>query len=106
MADLVGGKPALLVINKNDLPSVQNGAALADFLPAAQAVSASQPWPARGLNLEAAITELVTGGSVTLADTPLVSNPRHKALLHRALTHTQAAIEAQTAGIVARFSFY
>ena len=38
-------------------------------------------------------------GKVTLSDTPLVSNPRHKNLLQRALDHTRSAIEAQEAGL-------
>jgi tRNA modification GTPase len=95
----VGDKPALLVINKNDLPSIQNGTALADFLPTAPRVRISA-LAGEGIEaLEEAIVEQVTGGGVTLADTPLVSNPRHKALLHHALTHTRAAIEAQAAGL-------
>jgi tRNA modification GTPase len=92
IGDLVGQKPALLVINKNDLASV---VAPADFLPAARRVHISALTNEGIEALETAIVELVTGGSVTLADTPLVSNPRHKALLQRALTHTQAAIAAQ-----------
>jgi tRNA modification GTPase len=96
---LVGDKPALLVINKDDLPSAQNGSGLIDFLPAAQRVRISA-LAGEGIELlEEAIVEQVAGGSVTLADTPLVSNPRHKALLHHALTHTQVAIEAQAAGL-------
>jgi len=97
IGDLVRGKPALLVINKNDLPSAQDWAALADFLPAAERIHISALSNEGIEALEAAITELITGGSVTLADTPLVSNPRHKALLQRALSHTQAAIVAQQA---------
>jgi tRNA modification GTPase len=41
------------------------------------------------------------GGRVTLADTPLVSNPRHKALLQQALAHVQAAITGHQAGLSA-----
>ncbi len=97
IGSLVGNKPALLVSNKNDLPAAQNQTALADFLPAAPRIYISALGNDGIDALEAAIVELVTGGSVTLADTPLVSNPRHKALLQRALTHTQAAITAQQA---------
>lgn len=96
---LVGNKSALLVINKNDLPPAQTQDRLADFLPAARRIPLSALTNEGIETLEAAIVELVTGGSVTLADTPLVSNPRHKALLQRALAHTQAAITAQQAGL-------
>ena len=34
-----------------------------------------------------------------MADTPLVSNPRHKTLLQRALEHSRAAIVAQQDGL-------
>jgi tRNA modification GTPase len=94
---LVGNKAALLVINKNDLPLTQNQNQLADFLPAARRVYISALANEGIEALEEAIVELVAGGSVVLADTPLVSNPRHKALLQRALSHTQAAIAAQQA---------
>ena len=96
IGELVGQKPALLVVNKNDLASV---AAPASILPAIKRIYISALAGAGIEALEAAIVELVTGGSVTLADTPLVSNPRHKALLQRALSHTQAAIEAQESGL-------
>jgi tRNA modification GTPase len=94
---LVGNKAALLVINKNDLPLTQNQDQLADFLPAARRVYISALANEGIEALEEAIVELVTGGSIILADTPLVSNPRHKALLQRALGHSQAAITAQQA---------
>jgi tRNA modification GTPase len=96
---LVGDKAALLVVNKNDLAPAQNQDQLADFLPAARRVHISA-LANQGIEaLEEAIVELVTGGSVVLADTPLVSNPRHKALLQRALNHTQTAIAAQQAAL-------
>ncbi|GIK43760.1 MAG: tRNA modification GTPase MnmE [Chloroflexota bacterium] len=94
---LVGNKAALLVINKNDLPLAQNQEHLADFLPNSRRVHISALANEGIEALEEAIVELVTGGSIVLADTPLVSNPRHKALLQRALGHTQAAIAAQQA---------
>jgi tRNA modification GTPase len=39
------------------------------------------------------------GGNVTLADAPLVSSPRHKALLQQALEHIRAAVVAQQSGL-------
>ncbi|MFN8458355.1 MAG: tRNA uridine-5-carboxymethylaminomethyl(34) synthesis GTPase MnmE [Anaerolineae bacterium] len=94
---LIGSKPALVVINKNDLPSPAD--IQANFLPAAQRVRISALSGDGIESLEEAIMTLMTGGSITLADTPLVSNPRHKSLLQHALTHTQTAIEAQTASL-------
>jgi tRNA modification GTPase len=99
IADLVGPKPAILIINKNDLPSAQRLAVPADLLPGARRARISALTGQGIETLEDAIVELVLGGEVTLADTPLVSNPRHKALLQHALGHTQAAITAQQAGL-------
>jgi tRNA modification GTPase len=96
---LVRGKPALLVINKHDLPSTQNVTIPADFLPATPRIHISALINEGIDALETAIVDLVMGGKVILADTPLVSNPRHKNLLQRALEHTQAAIVAQQEGL-------
>lgn len=99
IARLVGSKPALLVINKNDLPRQAGLETLADFLPTAPRVYISA-LAHQGIDkLETALVDLILGGGVTIADTPLVSNPRHKALLQRALEHTQAAIAARQAGL-------
>ena len=95
---LVRGKPALLVINKNDLPSTQNVTMPDDFLPTTLRIHISALINEGIDTLETAIVDLVMGGEVILADTPLVSNPRHKNLLQRALEHTQAAIVAQQGG--------
>jgi tRNA modification GTPase len=99
IGNLVGSKPVLVGVNKNDLPATQNQETPLDFLPGARRIPISA-LTGQGIEaLEEAIIELITGGRVTLADTPLVSNPRHKALLQRALTHSQAAIEAQEANL-------
>jgi len=96
---LIGDKPALLVVNKNDLPSTSDQPLPPDFLSAAPRLFISALTNEGIDTLEAAIVNVVLGGQVTLADTPLVSNPRHKSLLQRALEHTQAAIAAQQAGL-------
>jgi tRNA modification GTPase len=99
ISHLIGTKPALLVMNKSDLPALPHEAALANFLPHLTRIHISALAGTGIERLEEAIIELVSGGRVTLADTPLVSNPRHKALLQQALQHTQAASAAQTAGL-------
>jgi tRNA modification GTPase len=99
IAALVEGKPALLVINKTDLPATQDHTISSDFLPATPRVAISA-LTTEGIDmLESTIVNLVMGGKVTLSDTPLVNNPRHKNLLQRALDHTLSAIEAQEAGL-------
>jgi tRNA modification GTPase len=99
IAGLVGRKPALLVINKNDLPLKLPPQTLDDLLPKAPRVYISALGGQGVSELEEAIVDLILGGQVSVTDTPLVSNPRHKALLQRAVEHTRAAISAQQAGL-------
>jgi tRNA modification GTPase len=96
IATLIGHKPGLLVINKCDLPQVELPF---DLLPAAPRLRVSALTGEGITNLEDAIVELVFGGAVTSADTPLVSNPRHQASLKRALDHVQAAQGGQMGGL-------
>lgn len=99
IAALAQRKPALLVINKTDLLAEAVIEPPADFLPDAPRVQISALTGAGIERLEESIQALVLGGSVTTADTPLMSNPRHKALIQQALEHTQAAIAGQQAGL-------
>lgn len=101
IAALVGAKPAVLIVNKADLAAAGAEHLPADFLPAAPRVRLSALTGEGLAALESTLLELVLGGQVTLADTPLVSNPRHQALLAAALNHTRAAVEAQQAGLSA-----
>jgi tRNA modification GTPase len=96
---LVQHKPGLLIINKNDLLSARKVEPPANFYPDAERIRISA-LENRGIDrLEEVIVGLVLGGRVTLADTPMVSNPRHKALLQRALEHIRAAITGQQGGL-------
>lgn len=91
IAALIGDKAAILVINKIDLPRALNGV---DFLPHAPRVEISA-LRGDGLDaLEESILERIFGGEVWASEAPLVSNPRHKSALHRALEHVQAARRA------------
>lgn len=102
LGELVSHKPAVLISNKNDLPAAQEIAPPpADFLSHARRVRISALAGAGIETLEEAIIDLVMGGEVAPADTPVVSNPRHKALLQQALGSTRAAITAQEAGLSA-----
>jgi tRNA modification GTPase len=99
IAALVGQKPALVLVNKHDLPAKLTPEELANILPDAPHLTISALTTAGIDHLEEALADLILGGRISVADTPLVSNPRHKALLQQALAHTQAAIEAQQAGL-------
>jgi tRNA modification GTPase len=98
IAALVGDKPALVVVNKCDLATRPGEGGEIAWLPGAPRLDVSA-LTGQGIEaLEEAIVELVLGGQVTAADTPLVSNPRHQASLGRALEHVQAAEESQQRG--------
>lgn len=95
IARLVGNKPALVVLNKTDLPV---SAKTHDLVPGVQRVSISA-LTGHGLQeLEQAIVELVFSGKVVASDAPLVTNPRHKQALQQALEHVRGAKLAVDAG--------
>ena len=95
IAALIGGKPALLAINKTDLPVMAD---VDGLLPQARAVYISA-LTGEGLGqLEEAILDLIFSGEVQASDTPLVSNPRHKRALEAALAHVRSALEAKASG--------
>lgn len=99
IARLVRNKSTLLLINKVDLPTSKALTIPTDFLTgiAQHQISALV---GHGIdNLEEAMINHIMGGTVTVADTPLVSNPRHKALLYQTIEATQAAITAQQSGL-------
>ena len=96
---LVQHKPGLLVINKTDLQTTRQFEPPANFYTGSRRMRISA-LAGEGIDeLELAISELVLGGDVTLADTPMVSNPRHKALIQAALEHTRGAIAGQQQGL-------
>lgn len=101
IADLVGNRPAVLVVNKSDLgsPVVDVGA----MLPDAPHVVVSAVTGAGLPELEEALANAVLSGRVMPSDCLLVSNPRHKALLEQAAEHVQAALEAHERGLPADF---
>ena len=104
IASLLSGKPTIIVGNKVDLLSDRDGRT-----PDAETLGISAPVVERCLcisaltgegveALEEAIVEAVMGGQVMAAEAPLVTSPRHKEALHRALDHVQAALEAWQVG--------
>ncbi|MDH4137757.1 MAG: tRNA uridine-5-carboxymethylaminomethyl(34) synthesis GTPase MnmE [Anaerolineae bacterium] len=100
IADLVGDKPAIVVINKVDLTQRAESDGL---LPQADRVSLSA-LTGQGLEkLEEAIVETVFSGRVMTADEPLVSSSRHKDLLAQALDHLKAAEGSHDEGMAADF---
>lgn len=92
---LVGTKPAIVVHNKLDLVdatyAISTGSRL---LPGAPGVALSALTGEGREALEAAMVDKVLAGQVTAAETPLVTSPRHKEALSRAMEHVNAAHDA------------
>ena len=100
IAALAAGKTAILVVNKIDLPRAGSDF---DIIPEATRVEISA-LTGEGLEeLEEAIVEVVFSGQVLASDEPLVSSPRHKDVLKRALDHLVSARGAHTRGMPADF---
>ena len=101
IAAAIGQKPVILAINKTDLTADAAAPQLDEFLPAAPRVEISALNLTGIETLETAVADLILGGKVTPSDTPLVSNPRHKALLEQALQHVESAVSAHQAEVSA-----
>ena len=100
IAALVGDKTALVVVNKNDLPAVTEAK---DLLPPCPHLHISA-LTGQGLEaLEAAIVETIFAGQVIASDALLVSSPRHKEAIGRALDHVAAAQDTLAQGLPADF---
>lgn len=92
VAALCADKTALVVVNKSDLPTVDD---YADLLPAAPHVSVSALTGAGIPQLEARLVEMILSGQVGASDAPMASNPRHRDLFRRAREHVTEALSAQ-----------
>jgi len=88
IAHAVGTQPTLVVVNKLDLPQRVD---LDGFLPRASQVRLSALTGVGLVDLERAVVDLVFSGRVLVSDRPLVSNPRHEALLQQAREGIRAA---------------
>jgi tRNA modification GTPase len=96
VAALAAGRPAVVALNKSDLPAADDYGALLPEVPHIP-VSALT---GEGLpELERCLVETIFAGQVAAADEPLASNPRHRDLLQQALAHVQDACRALAAGL-------
>lgn len=96
VAALCATKPALVLVNKCDLPQVEH---YADMLSSAPHLSTSALTGEGIPALEGAIVEMIYGGEVTLSDAPLASNPRHRELFRRALADVREALDGLAQGV-------
>ena len=94
IAALIGAKPAIIVINKTDLPVIADADNLLSHAPQVE-ISALT---GAGIDqLEQAIQTVIFGAHVVSSDTPLVSSPRHRDIIRRAHDHILHAIESHQA---------
>lgn len=97
---LIGERPALLIVNKSDLPS----AVPVDEVPVKWRHVVVSAKTGAGLpQAEAMIVDMILGGEVQSGDDARVSNPRHKAALSRARNSVGAAIDLCHAAMPADF---
>ena len=90
VARLVGQRPAIAVVNKEDLPQADDYARL---LPDAPHLRVSAATGAGVRALEEALAEAILSGQAQAGAEPVVSDPRHRDLLQRAADALRAAQE-------------
>jgi tRNA modification GTPase len=96
IAALVQEKPAIVVLNKIDLLGTPLGGHRTILDAPCVPVSALT---GQGMEaLEETIVEAVFSGKVTVSEVPMVTSPRHKGALSRALDHVSSAHAAHQAG--------
>ncbi|HQJ52043.1 MAG TPA: 50S ribosome-binding GTPase, partial [Anaerolineae bacterium] len=89
-------RSVLVVVNKADLLQLAD---CANIVPDAVHVSVSALTGSGLTDLEQAMTDAVLAGQVLVSDRAVVSNPRHKEALSRALARLSAAIEGLSSGV-------
>jgi tRNA modification GTPase len=96
IAELVGSRAAIAVLNKIDLPMDASWNEPDSFHLPRVSVSAltGEGLPA----LEEALMEAIFSGKVSSGSAPAVTSPRHKAALGRALEHMASALEGYRSG--------
>lgn len=95
-AELAVGKPAIVVLNKSDLPATCEDmtcrvSLYANLLPGAPCLAVSAQTGAGLLDLEALLLQMILSGEIVSSTEPLVSNPRHRDLFRRAYGHLTEA---------------
>ncbi len=100
VAALCVDKPSIVVVNKEDLPIVCR---YRDILPDAPHITISALRRTGISELEELVVDTVLSGRIVTGETPVASNPRHRALFRRALESVNHAQEAARRGLPADF---
>jgi tRNA modification GTPase len=99
IAALTHGKPTVLVCNKSDQPTKLDPGPLVDTHPTVRAVVQTAATTGDGLaDLGATVARSLLGNA-TLTGETLVTNPRHRDALGRAVEHLRGAVDALAIGI-------
>jgi len=97
--DLLAGRPAVVRVNKTDLPAVIDMEEVARHVPDKPVVRISALEGTGVEELEKIIVEMVYSGRVTQAEGAFVSNVRHSELLRQARDSLAAALATVAAGM-------
>ena len=103
IAALLADKPAIVVLNKADLPARLEEEAVAALLPGCPRLRTVASSGEGVAALEEAVVAAVFAGRASVSAEPLVSNPRHKEALWRAREQLAAARGSWEAGMPADF---
>ncbi|MBI4318820.1 MAG: tRNA uridine-5-carboxymethylaminomethyl(34) synthesis GTPase MnmE [Chloroflexi bacterium] len=103
IADLCDNVPAIVVVNKADLPQCIDVTAFCTAISRARWVRTSTLTGEGLAELEEAVVATVFSGQAFASDALLVSNPRHKDALHRALVQLRAARDSLAQNLPADF---
>jgi tRNA modification GTPase len=96
--EFIGGKAALAVANKCDLPH------RAELSGLGHGVVLTSALTGQGLNeLEEKMVSTVLGGKAIVSDAPMVNNPRHSEALERAARSLERALQAIAGGMADDF---
>lgn len=99
LLERVKDRPAIVVVNKADLPPVLDIEEVAGRVERERIVSLSAKEGTGIEELERAVSRLLFSGSVESGDLTYVSNARHIALLHRTKASLSDAMEAADEGV-------
>jgi tRNA modification GTPase len=100
VAALCVEKPSIVVVNKDDLPTVSH---YEDILPDSSHIAISALRGTGIGTLEDLMEEIILSDSIVTSSTPVASNPRHRALFRRALESVVHAQEASRQDLPADF---
>ena len=93
LMEMIKGKKAIILLNKTDLPSRVDREDLVSYLEDRRIIEISALKGEGITDLEDAIVEMVFGGEVSIGETGLVSNIRHKNLLEKALNSIEITLD-------------